>query len=96
MDKEWICTDSDSAQYGRQVSGFIWKYRQPNINDGKPVLIDLLRYSILQVEDVINSYGYTLECNGGYKHNIYQEYGAYGAIQVMCECLFEMEEKPSI
>ncbi len=93
--REWICTDPDSKQYGREVTPWIWEYKQPDINDGEPVTIALKDYTIEQIEDNINPFGYTLNCNGNYKFNIWQEYGS-STMQIICECLFEMEEKPKV
>lgn len=101
-DQEWECTDSDSGQYGRKISDRIWEYKQTDINDGKPLVIDLDRYTNEQIEDCIQAYGYTTMSDGGYEttqggqysKNIYQLYDK-DADQIICECLFEMEEKPN-
>ncbi len=94
MDNNWICTDSDTQQYGREISELIWEYKQPDINDGDSVIIDLGKYTGDQIQDAISTFGYTLGSNGNYKLNIWQEYGL-NALQIMCECLFEMEEEPN-
>lgn len=92
---EWMQTDATPEQYGREISEFVWEYKQPDINDGEPVIIDLGRYTIAQVEDAIRSYGYTLGSNGNHKLNIWQECGL-SSLQIMCECLFELQEKPKL
>ena len=92
---EWLQTDASTEQYGREISEFIWEYKQPDINEGDPVVIDITQYTIGQIEDCIRSYGYTLGSNGNHNHNIWQEY-QLNALQIMCECLYEMGEKPKI
>jgi hypothetical protein len=92
----WVSTDSSTNQYGRQLNTKIYEFKQPDINNGKPVTVDLVRYTFEQVEDCIRSYVYTQLCNiPEYCVGIYKEYGSE-ADWIMAECLFEMEEKPSI
>lgn len=88
MNNEWICTDEDTQQYGRKIDKLMWEYKQPDINDGDPVIIDLEDYTADQIENCISSYGYSIKpmaTNNVY--DIYQE----DAYQIICECLFEME-----
>lgn len=93
-DTSWICTDPDTQQYGRRVSYDIYQFKQPDINNGDPVEIDKSRYSMHQIEECINSYGYTIiPDNGKSGKYIYELYGEE-ADWVISECLFEMEEKP--
>lgn len=90
---KWEYTDPDTQQYGREISEFVWEYKQPDVNGGEPEVIDMRKYTVDQIESAINTFGYTLGSNGNYKLNIWQEYKLH-ALQIICECLFELEEGP--
>ncbi len=86
--KEWVLTDSDTNQYGRQISDLLFEFKE----DGKEqTIINLLDYTKEEVESIINSYGYTLgevTING-----LSSIHGLYGIDTnwIIAECLFEMD-----
>lgn len=92
---QWTSTDPDTQQYGRHLYDRMFEFKQPDINEGKPVVINLDRYTNEQIEDCINSYGYTLYGERKYIRNIDELYGPESE-WVKAECLFEMEEKPTL
>lgn len=55
---KWKCTDSDTQQYGRKLSNWVYEFKE---RDKDSQTIDLSEYSAAKVEEIINSYGYTLE-----------------------------------
>ena len=86
----WILTDPDTNQYGKKISNKIFEFKQSDINDNYPVTIDLNDYTYEQIENCINSYGYTIFNAGMGMLNIDKEYGD-DADWIIAECLFEME-----
>jgi hypothetical protein len=90
----WVCTDSDTKQYGMHIQGKIYAFKEGIGENRKESLIDLNDYSIPEQESHINSFGYTL-LSGENKNprllNIYEEYGKQ-AEWIIAECIFEMED----
>jgi hypothetical protein len=92
--KEWICTDPATNQYGRQLTEFLFEFKE----DGKEITgIDLTGYKNKQIEVCINSFGYTL-ANNKTKFLLHKEkyqpiYSLYGKQSnwIIAECLFEMD-----
>lgn len=87
----WICTDPDTEQYGKQLDELIFEFKEKN----KPqMVINLDEFEEHEIEDIINSYGYTLydvssEQENNY-NNIYTLYGD-SANWVTAECIYEYE-----
>lgn len=86
--QEWICTDQDTEQYGRQLNYHVFDFREGVI---KYDTIDLKQYQAEYVERIINSYNYTLYRNKNSRmHNIFDLYpNEYNWI--IAECIFESE-----
>jgi hypothetical protein len=86
--KEWKLTDSDTNQYGRQLTDLSFEFKE----DGKEeTIIDLSDYTKEEIESIINSYGYTLgkvTING-----LSSIHGLYGVDTnwIIAECIFETE-----
>lgn len=51
----WECTDTE--QYGREISELTWEYKQPDINNGEVVVVDLNKYTGYQIQDAISTFG---------------------------------------
>ena len=88
---DWICTDPDTQQYGRRVTDNddLFEFKEMRDNGLFQTGIDLGAYTHEQIEDCINTYGYTLQNdNGKSGTNIYELYGNE-ANWIMAECLFE-------
>jgi len=86
--KKWTLTDADTQQYGRKLSEWVYEFKQT----GKDCqTIDLSEYSAAQVEEIINSYGYTLEPwpNDTFIFDIYHDKETVNWI--IAECIFEYE-----
>lgn len=90
INQDWVLTDSDSNQYGRQITKTLFEFKQ----DGKEAtLIDLKNYPKKEIEHTINSFGYTLmkgENRVKTLQNIYFTYGA-SSNWIIAECIFESE-----
>lgn len=84
----WVCTDQDEDQYGRQLSENIFEFKDKKT---EPTGIYLAEYTIKDIEDIINAYGYTLFNSVAGLENIVILYGAR-AQWIIAECLFEMRE----
>lgn len=86
---EWVCTDPDNNQFGRQLLDRVFEFKE----DDKNLIIDLNMYEIKEQEHAINSYGYTL-LSGANKNpelqNINELYGD-STDWIIAECLFELD-----
>lgn len=96
MDKpQWTCTDIDNLQYGRKLSDNTYEFKEGEENSEhfKHNVIDLKKYLLSQIEECINSFGYTLHpCTpNAYKQNIYELYHTVEQVNwIIAECLFEL------
>lgn len=90
---DWICTDPDAEQYGRQLSPTLFQFYE---GENEPLTIDLGAYTNGQIEEILNSYGYSLFRSQDKDVNIYKLYsdkiGPQSAIWVIAECVFESEK----
>lgn len=93
---QWICTDADNQQYGRQLSGTLFEFKELSRDDYSydkdefvQFEVDLSKYTDEQKECHINTYGYTLTDKPRYS-NIFEEYGEQ-ADWIIAECIFEQE-----
>lgn len=89
---EWICTDPDTNQWGRQLSDTVYEFKQDDNEGVYGAEIDLTQYSAKQKESTINAYGYTLGKEKPGLRNLYELYGK-DAGWILAECIFEMEVK---
>ena len=79
-DIPWICTDSDSNQYGRRLSTYKYEFKE----DGKDAtVINLEEYSWKQICDACE----------GYYPNMDELFSTYGpqSTWIIAECIFEMD-----
>lgn len=84
---EWVCTDEDNAQWGRQISENVFEFKEDQewpdgYKETIQETIDLTEYTEKQIEDTIKSY-----YPGKLKDLIDS-----GEIDnwIIAECLFEM------
>jgi hypothetical protein len=84
---KWKLTDPDTEQYGRQHSKFMFEFKEKR---KEPSAIDLSGYTYGEIEDTINSYGYTLYNSEKGLENIKELYGN-NADWIIAECIFETE-----
>ena len=85
---KWITTDSSTNQMGRRLSECKFEFKE----DGKrETIIDLNKYRMEDIENCINSYGYTLFQNHAGNYNISKDNDCKWLI---AECLFECDIKP--
>ncbi len=93
---KWILTDVDTGQYGTQIDeyGLVYEFKEPFINFGNPVTINLSDYTNEQLEHCINAYGYTNYKSTDDLRSMLELCGEE-ANWITAECLFEMEEEPS-
>lgn len=88
--EKWILTDSDNQQYGRQLSFTKFEFKEKRGKYIHKCIMDLSDYSDTFVENIISSYGYTLEgINKPSYPNIYNLYGKE-TLWIIAECIFEM------
>jgi hypothetical protein len=102
--KGWLQTDAslETMQYGRKISEYVWEYREVDkqyLTDEKALSdfdnwhedeIDVLLYSMKDLRNIINSYGYTMD-----DYHILEQSGEIftkeDSIQLIAECVFEYE-----
>lgn len=77
---EWVCTDPDTNQYGRQIAPRIFEFKD-EISQSE---IDLDDYTEEQILSDISSFGYNSW------EDLVKEYGDE-AEWVAAECIFELE-----
>ena len=85
---DWICTDLDENQYGRQLTPICFEFRD---NEIESAIIRIGQYDINKIENIINAYGYTLFESKSGLENIVLQYG-HTARWIIAECIFEMRE----
>lgn len=100
MKTEWIYTDPDTEQYGRQISERVFEFKELANNEDEydigeyiELTINLDDYTEEEVENHINTYGYTLFEPKGHTFtstNIFEQY-AENANWIIAECIFEQE-----
>lgn len=84
---EWKLTDPDTNQYGRQLNNLEYEFKE----DGKDIrLINLLDYTSKEIEECINTYGYTMYITTNKLKNVSELYGN-DANWIIAECLFECD-----
>jgi hypothetical protein len=96
MNSVWICTDEDENQWGRELSEFKFEFKQsvtlpnqlPKMN--YQTEINLEEYTLGEIEDAINAYGYSLHpLKEGKFRYIYEE--STNPYFLIAEMLFEYE-----
>lgn len=100
MKIDLICTDPDKGQYGRQISERVFEFKELATNEDEydigeyiELKINLDDYTAYEIENHINSYGYTLFEPKGRTFtstNIFEQY-AENANWIIAECIFEQE-----
>jgi len=83
--KDWVCTDPSTEQYGRQLSEFIFEFKE---KDKEQTAIDLTGYTNWQIEEFINSFGYTF-MRKAKMQDVAKIYGKK-ANWIIAECIFEL------
>ena len=89
INREWQLTDPDRKQYGRQLTKFLFEFKEAD----QQSLIDLSGYQNKEIEHVINTYGYTFmkgELKTKGLENIHELYGKQADF-IIAECIFEQE-----
>lgn len=67
MESKWICTGSSTKQYGRKLGTKLYEFKQEvkilGLKGFSTVIdeINLMEYTLDQIEDYINPYGYTYQ-----------------------------------
>lgn len=84
----WVCTDTDTQQYGRQISEQHFQFKEGEM---EPFNIFLDNYNNDLIEDIINSYGYTLLESKPYGVKNIQEICGEKWEWIIAECIFETE-----
>lgn len=87
---EWVCTDPDTVQYGMQISEYEFEFKEGLNGVKKNEVIDLREYTMEQIENCINSYGYSLVWTRNGPRNIWDLYGEE-TMWIIAECIFESE-----
>ena len=101
MKTDWKCTDLDNKQYGRQISEKVFEFKEKNpmaeFDEDEDEIIEfevnLDDYTSQEIENHINTYGYTLFKPKGFTFtavNIFEQYGEE-ANWIIAECIFEQE-----
>lgn len=81
----WIITDPNTGQRGRKTSDFSFVFEEA---ESGQIDIDLRDYTETEIEETINTYGYTLYDSRGLLTNIHRLY-AGDTNWIIAECLFE-------
>lgn len=84
----WECTDPDTGQWGRKINDFTWEYFDNGDGPEDAITINLRHYTIAQIEDAIQTYGYSLVPGVEF---IYKQCDD-SFLQIIAECLFELGE----
>ncbi len=83
-------TKTDYNQWGRELSFSKFEFKERRGRHMFKMIIDLSDYNSSFIENIISSYGYSLEnLNVPSYPNIYNMYGKE-ANWIIAECLFEM------
>lgn len=85
---DWILTDPDTEQYGKQLSKNCFVFKEKDSTEEK---IDISSFTLGQIEDTINAYGYTLLSSESGNTNIADLYGDESS-WIIAECIFEMNK----
>lgn len=90
MKTEWVCTDLDNEQYGRQIDTRIFEFKEKNrgLSDYEEdeyiqLIIDLSDYSSEEAENHISAYYQDF-------NEVFNLYGEE-ANWIIAECIFEQE-----
>jgi len=88
LKREWVCTDPNTYQYGRQLTDLLFEFKEK----GKDaILVDLNDFDFKETEHIINAYGYT-QMTGENKvprlNNIVEMYKDKSN-WIIAECIFE-------
>lgn len=89
--KDWICTDIDNQQYGRQISEKVFEFKEKNHNkditggnDFVQMTIDLNDYSENSMYDLVSSF---------YGYDDFKKMLNDKEYWIIAECIFEMESE---
>lgn len=81
---KWICTDPDNNQYGRQLSKYIFEFKENHKIAGEvKMIIDLTTYSFSEILGVCSTYYSSME-------DVFELYGE-DAYWIIAECIFEQK-----
>lgn len=90
MKTEWVCTDLDNEQYGRQISDGVFEFKEKNRglleyeeDEFIEIIIDLGQYSTEEIDNHISAYYRDI-------HEVEEIYGK-DADWIIAECIFEQE-----
>ena len=90
MKTDWICTDPDNEQYGKQISERVFEFKELATNEDEydfgeyiELKINLDDYTQEEVEEYISAYYTDL-------NEIFNIYGEE-ADWIIAECIFEQE-----
>lgn len=90
MKTEWICTDLDNEQYGRQIDTRTFEFKEKNrglldYEDGEfiEIYVNLNNYTKGEIENNISAYYDSIE-------EIIEIYGS-DSDWIIAECIFEQE-----
>ena len=86
-DKEWICTDIDTNQWGRKIKDKVYEFKQDDkypdgFIDVKHHMIYLDDYSENEILENISPYGYTVD-------SLKESYSEEDVNWLIAECIFE-------
>lgn len=86
----WILTDDSIKQYGRtrkDLNKWAFEFKQKDVEE---TIIDLEDYTTEQIQNVISSYGYSL--NPASSYFIFDIYKNKETVNwIIAECIFETE-----
>lgn len=93
---EWAQTDSSCNQEGRQVSEWVFEFKEDRPTNGGPNptmyryerTIDLSAEMLGEVEETLNTFGLTIGNKEG-MINVYAQYESQ-ALFIIAECFFEL------
>ncbi len=79
LEPQWVCTDPDREQYGRQISDRLFEFKEEDVQQ----IVDLIDYSEDSMYDLVCSY---------YGWDDFQEFlKTPDGLWIIAECIFEQE-----
>lgn len=100
----WLQTDGSlsTMQYGRKINNTTWEYKEvckeydsdedalDDFENWREDIIDITSYSIYDIEQSVGHYGYSLNRDFILEQSG-QTFSYEDSIQLICECIFELE-----
>ena len=89
--KDWICTDPDNGQYRLDEGQNVWKDKEYTFKqDDQELTINLTEYTLDEINDIINAFGYR-GINNPEPYYFIDGTDEEISLDIIAECIFESE-----